>query len=417
VPSERKPPAAAFGRLTQVTLELFFGGNWYRFCPFDTCLHRFGRQPQGDGAMVILGRDTTFVEHHASLADYRERVFRLRSEIWRLVDGSREAIAQSSQLIVEAEAALARGSDRSPAKPKLCDQLDFTQEANACFRLIKCENHAGIRAGWLTLADPSLLGGRGSAHSKCAGLLPIEPSDEFVSPADLKKDQSPNRQSSLGRRALRVLAQFLVTFCVLLDTILAWRSDGNIAGQMTANLYRQLGWLALTSERAPNVTAVAASVAPYPAQQQLDVDRVASGQQQMTRETDQTATSITQAASAQTGGIAAESRTDGSSLQPTVRLDIKPTEVRLPQTLSERGKQLSAASGGHDASCFPSASAVLQNHPRGWPSWTLRAAGHEGTLCWYAAARPRGSDHRPRGSDHRSEMMPTEKEIVGATQN
>jgi hypothetical protein len=162
-----------------------------------------------------------------------------------------------------------------------------------------------------------------------------------------------------------VLAQFLVTFCVLLAAILAWRSDGNTAGQMTAHLYRQLGWLALTSEGVPTGTAVAALVAPYPAQQQLDADRIASGPQQMTRDTDQTATGVTQAASAQTGGIAAESRTDGASLQPTVRLDIKPTEVRPPQTLSERGKQFSAASGGHDASRFPSASAVLQNYPRG----------------------------------------------------
>jgi hypothetical protein len=233
----------------------------------------------------------------------------------------------------------------------------------------------GMGYGWLTLADPSLLGGRGSAHSRYAGLLPIPPSDEFVSPTDLRKDPSPNWQSSLGRRALRMLAQFLVTFCVLLAAILAWRSDGNIAG----------------------------------------LNRIASGQQQMTRETDQTATIITQAALAWTGGITAESRTDGASLQPAVRLDIKPTDVRLPQTLSERGKQFSATSGGHDASCFPSASAVLQNYPRGWPTWTLRAPGHEGAMCWYAAARPRGSDHRPRASDHRGETTP--EKGIGTTEN
>jgi hypothetical protein len=138
--------------------------------------------------MTILERNTTFVEHHASLAGYREKVFRLRSETCRLVDGSREAIAHSQQLIAEAEAALAGGSDRAPAKPKLCEQLYFTQEANACFRLAECENHAGIRTvlmgmgyGWLMLSDPSLLGGRNSVHSRYEGLLPIEPSDEFVS--------------------------------------------------------------------------------------------------------------------------------------------------------------------------------------------------------------------------------------------
>ena len=236
----------------------------------------------------------------------------------------------------------------------------------------------------------------GSAHCKYAGLLPIEPS-EFVGPADLKKDQSPHRRSSLGRRAWRALAQFLVTFCVFLAAMLAWRSYGNVARQMTADLYRHLGWLAPTSQNVPNATAVAASVAPYPAKQQLDADRIASGREQMTRETDQTATSIIQVTSAQTDGIVAESRADEAP-QPMMRLNTTQTEARSPQTLSEKRKQLSAANR-HESSCFPSASAALQSHRGGWPTWTLRAPGHEGTLCWYAAARPRGSDHR-------SEMMP-----------
>src|SRR5437660_92009 len=29
------------------------------------------------------------------------------------------------------------------------------------------------------------------------------------------------------------------------------------------------------------------------------------------------------------------------------------------------------------------ASAVTQDHPEAWPSWTMRALGHEGTKCWY----------------------------------
>jgi hypothetical protein len=91
-----------------------------------------------------------------------------------------------------------------------------------------------------------------------------------------------------------------------------------------------------------------------------------------------------------------------------VRLNIKPTCAKPPQILSEKGKPLSATSG-HEPSCFPSASAVLQNHPGGWPTWTLRAPGHEGTMCWHAAARPRGSDHR-------SETMPR-KETVGTAEN
>src|SRR5262249_36086241 len=79
--------------------------------------------------------------------------------------------------------------------------------------------------------------------------------------------------------------------------------------------------------------------------------------------------------------------------------------ARPPQTLAGKGKSLSATSG-HDNSCFASASAVLQNYPGAWPSWTLRASGHEGSICWYPAARPRGSDHR------RERMPPEEKETV-----
>jgi hypothetical protein len=119
-----------------------------------------------------------------------------------------------------------------------------------------------------------------------------------------------------------------------------------------------------------------------------------------------------EAPSAEARDISVESRAEPevqtASLQPAVRLDIKPTEneieARPPQTLPERGRQFFAESG-HDPTCLPSASAVRQNHPGGWPSWTLRAPGHEGTRCWYAATRTTGHDQR-------SEMMPR-KETVG----
>jgi hypothetical protein len=255
---------------------------------------------------------------------------------------------------------------------------------------------------------------RDSVRSEYAGLLPIGPSDEFVRPADLKKDQSPNRH--LGKRALRALARFLVTFCMFLAAILAWRSYGNIAKQIAAYVDRQLGWFALTSRTVPNTTAVTASAAPLPDRRQLDevlpdlhatgqsIDRIAASQQQITRSidqvatriaagpelthsTDDTASDIALAPAADATRIMVESRADGASLQP---IDIKPTDVRSQQTLPEKGKSY----------CFPSALAVLQHNSGVWPSWTLRAPGHEGTLCWYAAARPRGSDHRPRAIDH-----------------
>ena len=80
---------------------------------------------------------------------------------------------------------------------------------------------------------------RGSTRSKYAGLLPLEPSDE-VHPAAMKG----NRRRSLGKRALRTLAEFLTMLCVFLAVILAWRFYGNMATQTIADLYRQLARLA-----------------------------------------------------------------------------------------------------------------------------------------------------------------------------
>jgi hypothetical protein len=135
---------------------------------------------------------------------------------------------------------------------------------------------------------------------------------------------------------------------------------------------------------------------------------ITTGQGQMTRNTDQTTTSVDEAPSAKASSTI-ESRGDAVSLRPAM------PDAGLAQTSLERGKQLAAASG-HDASCFPSASAVLQNHPAASPTWTLRAPGHEGTQCWRVAAPRNGSDHRPSAGDHRRETMPTEKEIVGTTE-
>jgi hypothetical protein len=281
-----------------------------------------------------------------------------------------------------------------------------------------------------------------------------------------------------GLRASRSIARFLVAFCAGMAAI-AWWSHGDTARQMIANSYPQFGWLAprgtITAQKAPDAIAVAGSAAPRPDQQppldevlrdlhamRLSLDRIAAGQElitrsideiatsvaagqermtrkagqtatsiaagqepttqstnqtaasqdEITRNTDQTATDIDQAPS-KTNSIPVES---AASLQPTARLNIKPTEAKPPQTPSQSGKQSSAASG-HDASCFPSASAVVQSHPGGWPTWTLRAPDHEGTMCWYAAARLRGSGHRPRVSDPPGSEKTPGKEIVGTTES
>jgi hypothetical protein len=149
-----------------------------------------------------------------------------------------------------------------------------------------------------------------------------------------------------------------------------------------------------------NVEKIVTTIAPGQEPTTRSADQTATGRERTIRNTDQTTLGVDQALATKTSNVTVESRPDAASLQLAARL----TEERSPQTLSERGKQLSATSE-HDASCFASASAVVQNHPGGWPTWTLKAPGHEGSMCWYAAARPRGSDHR-------RERVPKEKETI-----
>jgi hypothetical protein len=117
--------------------------------------------------------------------------------------------------------------------------------------------------------------------------------------------------------------------------------------------------------------------------------------------------------SARAGSVTVESRAEpeGETVlsQPAGRLDMKPTEVKAdgkqPRTLPESEKQV-FATRGHDYTCYPSASDVRQNHPGAWPSWTLRARGHEGTSpclsqtwarCWYAGTRTGANERRSEG--------------------
>jgi hypothetical protein len=288
---------------------------------------------------------------------------------------------------------------------------------------------------------------QGSEHY--VGLLPVEPPDEPppVRPTTLENHPFPNGRPSLRTQISRAISRFLITFCSGVSATLAWQWYGDAAREMISKSYPQLGWLAprppSTGQNAPGMSGLAAPAAPFDLQrlnasldamlQSIDrlvaghelilrsidqiATRVAADREQMTHNADQTAANIAgegqiagsidqtatnsaQAPPAEASGITLESRAERASSQPTARLDIKPTEAKPPETLSEKGKPLSAGSG-HDASCFPSAWAVLQNRPGVWPTWTLKAPGHEGTMCWYASARPRGSDHRPRASDHR----------------
>jgi hypothetical protein len=172
----------------------------------------------------------------------------------------------------------------------------------------------------------------------------------------------------------RALSRFLIVFCGSVAATWAWWSYGDAARRMIASSYSQLRSLAapraLTASKAPDM------IVPDPNQLEATLrephtmpqspDRIVAGEE---------------------------------LAQPGEPLNIKSTEAKALKTSSEKGKQVSAANQ-YDASCLPSASAVLRNHPGARPSWTLRAPGHDGTQCWYAAERPRVSDHRPRASDH-----------------
>ena len=250
---------------------------------------------------------------------------------------------------------------------------------------------------------------RGPAHY--AGLLPVDLSDEplRIRPTSLENNGFQNGQPSLRKRALGALS-FLIAFCTGVAAAFAWWSYGDVARLMIESSYQQLSWLAprgaIAAQKTPDLVALDAALRDLRAMRQ-SIDWIAASQEQIARSIDQIATSIAagqelrrttdetaistgQAPAADATRIAIESRADRAALQRAVRVDIKSSEARLPQTLPERGKQLSAASG-RDVSCFASASAVLQNYPGGLPSWTLRAPGREGTLCWHAAARPSGS--------------------------
>jgi hypothetical protein len=267
--------------------------------------------------------------------------------------------------------------------------------------------------------------------------LKPEPIDLKPEPIDLKPEvvPFPHWQASADKRP-RSFARVLIGFCTGVALTLFWQSSyGDAARERIAKLYLQAGWLAARppipaeSVIAPatpsadqlnaveldavgqNVEKTTSPAAPGQEPATRSADQIATGQEQI-RNADQTGISVDEAPATKASNVTVESQGDAISLHPAARL----TEERPPQTLVEKGKPRSATSG-NDGSCFASASAVLQNHPGAWPTWTFKAPGHEGSMCWYAAARPSGSDHRHRGRDHRREMLPKEIETVGTAEN
>jgi len=102
-------------------------------------------------------------------------------------------------------------------------------------------------------------------------------------------------QSSLGKRALRGFARFLIIFCIGVIAALAWQSYGHAAREMIASSSPQLRWLAPQPvvETAPDTVVPAAPATPSPDVQQLkalslglaavrqSVEQLAAAQQRM----------------------------------------------------------------------------------------------------------------------------------------
>jgi len=129
-----------------------------------------------------------------------------------------------------------------------------------------------------------------------AGTPATEPSvDEIHRLFEPRNDRFLSKRASLGKRASRALARFLITFCIGVAATLAWQSYGDEARQTIASSSPQLGWLAPqaapVAQTAPDMISPAAPAA----QQQLNalltdvaglrqsVDQLAAGQELLTR--------------------------------------------------------------------------------------------------------------------------------------
>ena len=86
-------------------------------------------------------------------------------------------------------------------------------------------------------------------------------------------------------------------------------------------------------------------------------------------------------------------QTDRQEVQPPQTITDTPQVAFLPSPLEGITRE-SRAPEITNSTCFASASEVRQEHPNSWPSWTLRALGHEGTKCWYPTTRSLAHHHR-----------------------
>ena len=119
---------------------------------------------------------------------------------------------------------------------------------------------------------------------------------EFHSRLDPTRVPDPDRPS-LGRRASRALARFLIIFSIGGGTTLVWQSYGDAARVMLANSLPQLGWLApQAAPVAQTAVAQTAPEAPVPAPAALpDLQPLALGLASVRQSVDQLAAQLADA--------------------------------------------------------------------------------------------------------------------------
>jgi len=141
--------------------------------------------------------------------------------------------------------------------------------------------------------------------------LPKVSAETSLHPADL--DRLPSERPSLGRRALRTLARFLITFCMGVVATLTWQSYGDTAREMIVSSYPQLGWLA---PQAPAVAQTATNDMTASAAADLEQLKAMSlGLAVMRQSVDQVAAQVVASHEQMTGEITKLQATEQEILQ------------------------------------------------------------------------------------------------------
>jgi hypothetical protein len=83
----------------------------------------------------------------------------------------------------------------------------------------------------------------------------------------------------------------------------------------------------------------------------------------------------------QNGATLAE--TSGTSIRHSVHATSQAPDTVFDTNTPPQLEGRKLIAGNRVFTCYPSLSAVRQHPPHAWPSWTLRARGHEGPRCWY----------------------------------